>query len=706
MADSLFDGRYRYNYIYPRGRSGETLRAVDTLADDRPVVIKRPNPNDAPPIRGGQEVSIVNEREALTRLAGHPVLTELLGSGQFFVGGIPQQYIVMERAEGVIIADEVVRLAGQHQRLPALEMLEIIDRLVNLLRAAHDNDIVYNDVDAKHLFWNRDKYELKVIDWGNAVFLEGDEVTLQGISRQTDIYQIGELLYFILSGGYRIEVPRDADADFRVDFHQDSSAIEISLQAIVTRAVHPNLRYRYASLAELSADLLRYRTPLERERNAIVVRIAEKLKVPDLSRNDLLGLQTKLGSALRQNPAYPAAREAAQEIVDRLRDLAVSADLDAVKIYLQNNNWTSAAELLSELRERSGSKTAGLVRLLLDWCLLLGDSPAAGAPPSLAKATALLFDYRADKAANALLLGASADEALRVVCLRLTERISSHFPDVLLLQPNLYRLDQAVRQLETDGIPVDEARDILAGIKRALDLAGEMQKPGAGTLRDIYREVVESLSALNANLQTLSLQHEFSERRLPLNALTRALNAAMALADNMHVVGKQAANNPRDALSALDASRAIDPLNPVWDKIEDFLSLLYEVLQNSQTYVPAADGSDLERWLREKQGDLKPFAGLLFDDMLSEMLEGIETAIEAWTRYREVIVAGDKSQATAALNTASKTVGTISPTLSNWFSQLRGVVENANFVERHSVPGHLGRTLADGWAAFDRGTTR
>ena len=65
MADSVFDNRYRYDYIYPRGRSGETLRAVDLEVNDRLVVIKRPAPNDAPPIRAGQEVSISNEQEAL-----------------------------------------------------------------------------------------------------------------------------------------------------------------------------------------------------------------------------------------------------------------------------------------------------------------------------------------------------------------------------------------------------------------------------------------------------------------------------------------------------------------------------------------------------------------------------------------------------------------------------------------------------------------
>ncbi len=703
MADGLFDNRYRYNYIYPRGRSGETLRAVDSQAADRPVVIKRPNPNDAPPIRAGQEVSIVNEREALTRLAGHPVLTELLGSGQFFVGGLPQQYIVMERAQGVIIADEVVRLARQHQRLPLLELIEIIGRLVNLLRAAHDKDIVYNDVDAKHLFWNRESYELKVIDWGNAVFLEGDEVTMQGISRQTDIYQLGELLYFILSGGYRVEVPRDGDADFQVDFHQDSESIDPRLQAIVTRAVHPNLRYRYASMSEVNADLLRFRGPLEQERNAIISRAIDKLKSPDLSRNDLLSLQSNLQAALRHNPAYPAARATSQEIGDRLRDLEVAADLDAVKIYLLGGHWASAAELLSELRDRAGSKTAGLTRLLLDWSLLLAESPADAIPPAVNEAVERLFDYRPDKAAN-LLLHSGADEPHYAQAWQMAERVSAHFPDVTLLQPNLMRVQAALSQLSEAGDGLGDARDCLARVQGSLAQTADMAEAGAAPLRDRYTETAENMSALEDSLNALAAQGEYSERRLPMKALARALQAARMLAENMEVIGQQAANNPRDALTALDASRDIDPANPAWDKVEDFLSLLYEILQNSQSYVPAADGSDLEGWLKAKHAELLPFAAQLFDQQLSEMIDGIERAQAAWQHYRDVVVAGDRSQATAALAAASNAVNALSPTLGNWFQQLRSVVEKSKYIERHSVPGHLGRTLADGWAAFDQGS--
>lgn len=703
MADSLFDNRYRYDYIYPRGRSGETLRAIDTENDELPVVIKRPAPNDAPPIRAGQEVSIVNEREALSRLAGHAVLTALIGTGQFFVGGMPHQYIVMERAEGMIVADEVARLAGQNERLPELEMLVIVDKVLDLLIQAHNKDIVYNDVDAKHLFWNRENYTLKLIDWGNAIFLEGDDSTPQGVSRQTDVYQVGELLYFILSGGRRADVPRDADEAFKLNFYENDERVHSRLQDIISKAVHPNTRLRYGSISALRNDLSHYRAPLERERNSIVGRVADKLRQSTLSKNDLLSLQAQIEPALAKDPGYPAAGSTHAEVINRLRDLQVSADLDAVRIYMENANWSRAADLLSELRERAGTQTSGVVRLLLDICIQLMDSPIQPMPRAILDAVSLIFDGNPDKAANILLVNNPSDDSARMAQWRIAERISSHFPDVLLLRPNLYRLDNAVRQLASDGIPVSEPRAILTQINNALDETARMESILTPRLRDKYREVVDSITALNAILQTLSVQHEFSERRLPLGALTRALNAAMALADNIHVIGKQAAASPRDALTAVDASRAIDPANPVWDKIEDFLSHLYEILQSCQTYVPSADGSDLEAWLTTKQAELSPFANQLFDELLAEMIEGINFADKAWARYREIVILGDKSTAVTVLNDASEAVETISPTLSGWFNQLRSVVNGANYIERHSVPGILGRTIADGWSAFDKG---
>ncbi|MDZ4672737.1 MAG: hypothetical protein SH821_17885, partial [Phototrophicales bacterium] len=316
MADSLFDNRYRYDYIYPRGRSGETLRAYDTVNNDRPVVIKRPALNDAPPIRAGQEVSILNERKALKQLAGHAVLTTFLGDGQFNIGGMPHQYIVMERAEGLVIADVVLEMARSGGRLPQLEMLMIADSLLDLLATAHTRDIVYNDVDAKHLFWDRNTYRLKVIDWGNAVFLDSETISPQGISKQSDIFQVAELLFFILTGGRRMDVPRDAGNDFALAFADDEERVSPRLRAIISKAAHPNPKFRYANIPDLRRDLTDYRKPIERERDTVVNMVIDRLR-KNLSMTDITSLTESLDPVLAQDPGFPAGHKAKQSLIAR-----------------------------------------------------------------------------------------------------------------------------------------------------------------------------------------------------------------------------------------------------------------------------------------------------------------------------------------------------------------------------------------------------
>lgn len=703
MADSLFDNRYRYDYIYPRGRSGETLRAVDTQQEDRPVVIKRPAPNDAPPIRAGQEVSILNERKALIRLTGHPVLTELLGSGQFFVGGIAHQYIAMERAEGLIVAELVMELATRGERIAELEMLVILDRLLDLLQAAHAKEIVYNDVDAKHLFWDRGAYRLKVIDWGNAVFLEGDEMTPQGISRHSDLFQVGELIYFILTGGRRINLPHDAGEDFRLDFGENADRIHSRLQAITTKTIHPNMRLRYNSIVELRHDLAQYRAPLERDRNAILGRVSEKLRRDNLNKIELRALLGLLEPALEKDPGYPPARAAYDEIIGQIRDLDVSADLDAVRIYMESGNWSRAADVLNELRDKAGSRTAGIVQLLLDACVLLLDMHDQILHPVILDALSFIFDGEVNRAARLLLTEQSTDDETRALQWRLAERISAHIPEVLLLHPNLYRLETALIQLQQEQIDTSEPRDILTRITTTLNAVENPESANLRDLRDGYRAAVDHLNTLNRLLPTLGAQHNLSSRRLPLSSLDRALNAAMALADNMHVIGKQATSSPRDALGALDNSRSIVPMSIVWDEIGRMLDALYERLQACQTFVPAADGSDLTSWLRDTRSALEAYTHHLFDELLVSLMDGLETAEKSWLNYGAAVIAGDRVTAISALTQAIESVTTLSPTLSAWLNQLRSVVTGARYIERHSVIGALGRALADGWESFDRG---
>ncbi len=699
MADSLFDNRYRYDYIYPRGRSGETLRAVDTLDNDRPVVIKRPASNDAPPIRAGQEVSILNERKALKRLSGHPALTEVVGEGQFFVGGVPHQYIVMERATGMIVADTVLTLSRNGGQLPRLEMLVIIDALLDLLAVAHAQDIIYNDVDAKHLFWSRESYRLKVIDWGNAVFLEGDDVTPQGISRQTDVFQVGELLYFILSGGGRADVPRDAGTNFIVDLDDD---VSMALRRIISKALHPKPNLRYPSIDALRKDLTDYRRPLERERDATVSHTLERLR-RELSKTELRSLTNTLEPALKLDPGYPDARKARTEIDDRLRDLDVSADLDAVHIYMTAGNWSRAADLLNELRDKAGPRTTRIVELSLDVTLLMLEAEIDMPPAAIADAINMLYEGHMVRAAHALLTQDTPDDTARKYQWLMAERISSRVPEILLLRPNLYRLELALSNLASNGTNLNESRDLLKTITHTLDSIPDESNDDLAQLRDNYRAVVDQLQKLNKLLSTVMVQERLSNNRLPLSSLDRATNAAMALADNMHVIGKQAAGSPRDAMVALDNSRSIAPTNPLWDRLSQRLNALYDLLQSYQTYVPAADGSDLADWLMTAQNALTPYTNGLSDEMLTQMVEGLAIASDQWQQYAQYAISGNRDGAINTLATAANAVHIISPTLSGWLNQLQTVIDGAAYVQRHALFGGLGRALADGYEAFDRG---
>lgn len=711
MADSLFDHRYRYDYIFPRGRSGETLRAVDTQAADRLVVVKRPAPQDAPPIRAGQEVSIINERKALTRLAGHSVATALVGGGQFVVGGVTHQYIVIERAQGLIIADLVLDLAARGERMAELELLVISDALLDLLIAAHAAEIVYNDVDAKHLFWNRGTYTLKVIDWGNAVFLEGDEATPQGISRQTDIFQVGELLYFVVTGGRRAEQSRaaitTAAEDYRVDFGEDGERLHPRLQAIISRALHPNPRYRYKAMEQIRKDLADYRAPLERERNAVLGRVNERLR-HDLSRDELNALLRTLEPVLLADPGFPAAQQARDEVQARLNDLQVAADLDAVRIYLDSANWGRAIAVLDELRPRSRGDTAMLIGLLYDWsALLLDNDVRAHGPlpvtPAIQQSFGLTFTNQFSEAARVLLTIMPEMERARAIQVLMAERITAHVPDVLLLRPSLYRLEVALVELAAQDHAVAEPRAFLAEINRALYMLADPADVSLITLRDGYRAVVDQLTALGSLLDSLQGQHQFTSHALPLNALVRAMNAAMALADNMHVIGKQATASPRAALEALDHSRQIAPGLPAWDQTEALLNSLYERLETFQSYIPAADGSDVAEWIDTALSELEPYAARLFDESLDTMIGGLNAASAAWETYADAVVSGGRSDAVSALISATDGVSMVSPSFSNWLNQLRIVVADAGYIERHALYGALGRALADGWEHFDRG---
>lgn len=691
--ETLFDNRYRYDHIYPRGRSGEALRAYDTQRGDRPVVIKRPAPQDAPPIRAGQEVSIRAERRALQQMAGHPVLTALLDEGTFRVGGQSHLYIVMERAEGVMLEEEVLELARRQARVPELETLTIVDRLLDLLIEAHQHDIVYNDVDAKHLFWDRDTYSLKLIDWGNAVFLEGDTVTPQGVSRQSDVYQVGELLYFVLTGGQRLVVNGDS-----VDFGEHASRLPMRLQAIIQRAVHPILEQRYPDAAVLREELAQYALPFHRDRTSQLERIERRLQ-RDCSQRELERLRQDLTVIVQRDPGYPSAREIDGLLTQNLNRLAVLADLDAVRIYLESGNWVRATGLLEEVVAHAVDNERVRGQLLLETARLANESGLTPPPVGLTEVVDALYADRYQEAARLLLTSSEDREAGRDMQWLLAERIHVLVADVVVLRPHLLRLQQT---LDASDRMVDwrEARKRLAAIE---ELLGNVS---AGTLAEVlggYQEAAAQLSGLAEALEQSSRDTD-SPHSVAARSARQAAGASQAVCIQLQTVQTQATASPDAAHAALMEAMLLDPVNPIFDRFEGILSSLHRLQDRIAAYRPHADGADLADWFQEAASALQPYLAQLGDPRIGMLIGSLEGADRDWSAFQNAMVAGNREAAVKSVQRVADSVRRLNPELAVWLTNVRDVVQRARYVQRHALHLGFGRAMADGWMAWDRGS--
>ncbi|MBN2303769.1 MAG: hypothetical protein JXQ72_04800 [Anaerolineae bacterium] len=678
-TESLFDNRYRYDHIYPRGRSGETLRAYDTHDADRPVVIKRPAPQDAPPMRAGQEVSIRTEKQALERLSGHPVLTELRGSGTFRVGGQTHDYIVMDMAQGEIVENMVLE-RGSH--LSELEILVIMDNLLSLLAHAHDKQVVYNDVDAKHLFWDRRAYHLKVIDWGNAVFLD-EPNALPGVTRSTDIHQCGELLYFILTGGNRLATTIDEGDTFFVNFGPDAERIPARLQSILTRAVHPDSKRRYGTIAELRQALHEYRQPLEKARDDIVTLVSRRVR-PTASQDELETLADELRAALDMDPGYPPAATLADQIQAFLKHIAVQADLDAIRIYLESNNWPRAHTLLNDLLPHADDQNAPLIRFLIAAAALLENRRISPAPTGFSNALNALFNEDAPTAGRILLTASEARPAAQQAQWLLAEQLAIQVDEVTLLRPHIVRLRH-----ELGSAPqLDEIDAALASVP----------VPGLTGLRVIYEQVAAILADVKNGLST-------SGDSSLVDAAALAEHAAHEVVTRLDDVGRHAFSDPSYASGVLNQAAMIDPTSPHFGALHDYFDEVHQALHALRQFRPNSTGSNLGTWFSGVQDFLQPYRDDIPDPQFDAAINAIRQAAEGWTTIVNYLALGRCQPTIKLLHRTADTIRPYNDTLAAWLGSMANRLPDAAYVERFSPNEPLADALIEGWKAWDLGNS-
>lgn len=679
LSQALFDNRYRYDHIYPRGRSGETLRAVDTHNHDRPVVIKRPAPQDAPPLRAAQEASILVEKRALERLSGHPVITELRASGTFRVGGNTHHYIVMDRAEGEIVEHLVL----QNGRLPELETLVILDNLLNLLAEAHAQHVIYNDVDAKHLFWNRDTYRLRVIDWGNSI-LKDEPNAPTNIAPTTDIFQVGELLYFLYQGGARLNHETTSDGEYSVHFTGDVPA---PIQEIIIRATHPNIKTRrYASIRVLREALTKYRLPMEQTRNQSVKEIQAEL-VDDANQQLLERLDQDLTDVLALDPGYPPARQLQHEIRLRLRHLAVQADFEAARIYIEAGNWPRALRLIEELIPDADPYMRQALQFLASSVRYFQNQNMAEPPDDFETLMNRILDGNPQVAASQLM--AFPDKTNLI----LAERLAALLPDVTLLRPHFTRLEHELSSLDAS------LADEISLLPRQLDAKIEA---GIAALLERYGKVAIHISDVVPQLEDMTEEHQVDTEML-IRPAERAEDATRAVINHLRRLSETVFSNPNAAQLALQQAQTIDPTSKHLYTIPEYLAQVENTLAELGKFQPSQDYKALEIWFEQAQGILYPYQQDISDPKFQNIYSAFAETLKNWRAVEDMLTLGRKRPVVRLLQSMVQAIRPYNGHVANWFEQNARLIKDADIIEKFSPNPNLGDILLDGYRAWDIG---
>ncbi len=282
------------------------------------AVVKRLRQNFA---EDPEFVGMLIEEARITARLQHPNVVQLLE-----VGHDEQEYfLAMEFLDGQPLHRITRRTARLEMALPdTFSLLVLLDTL-NGLHYAHELTdfngeplgIVHRDVTPHNLFVTYDGH-VKVMDFGIAKAAGRSAETKQGVvkgklrympveqalglevDRRADVFSVGVMLWQALTGqSFWAETDEMAIVHKLVDGHYNPSpravrpSVPAELDAICQKALAHRAHDRYATAAEMAADIERYlgATVLEarRELGALVRKLFAK------ERSDLRGVLEKIG---------------------------------------------------------------------------------------------------------------------------------------------------------------------------------------------------------------------------------------------------------------------------------------------------------------------------------------------------------------------------------------------------------------------------
>ncbi|MEK7867019.1 MAG: protein kinase [Planctomycetota bacterium] len=274
-------GRYVIERVIGHGGMGVVYRAWDTSLC-RTVALKTLLPGQGREDQDSQTARFLREARSAGRLK-HPNVIAVFDVGQHE----GRHFFTMELVEGVPLDKWIAGTGRPGGAKPGfVEIARLLEKAARALRAAHEGGIVHRDVKPSNLLIDaQDEPHLGDFGLAKAVDLSTDaDLTVAGallgtpqymspeqaggeaseIGPASDVYSLGSVLYFALTGTPPFEQPNLA-ALLRCVLEVDPSPpskrnprVPRDIEAICLKALEKEPARRYASALELAEDLARY----------------------------------------------------------------------------------------------------------------------------------------------------------------------------------------------------------------------------------------------------------------------------------------------------------------------------------------------------------------------------------------------------------------------------------------------------------------
>lgn len=222
------------------------------------------------------------ESQALGRLQ-HPGIAQIFEAGTVDTGFGPQPYFAMEFIRGRSLQDYC-----ESNHLNIKQRLEIIVKICDAVQHAHQRGLIHRDLKPGNILVD-DAGQPKVLDFGVARVTDSDARATQrtdlgqlvgtlaymspeqaladplDIDTRSDVYSVGVILYELLAGRLPYTLGKNLHDAIQVIREQEPTPLSAAnrafrgdIETIVAKALEKDRTRRYASAAELAADIQRY----------------------------------------------------------------------------------------------------------------------------------------------------------------------------------------------------------------------------------------------------------------------------------------------------------------------------------------------------------------------------------------------------------------------------------------------------------------